>query len=90
MEDEEIKTLVTRLARPRPGGGTVVERSQILAEGADFTAVMKWIVDHGGEPEETAAAAPKGGLYGARLSDSGGGSATRQPSRFVLPAAALG
>jgi hypothetical protein len=89
MEDDDIRVLVTRLARPRPSGGTVIERAAVLAEGADFNAVMKWIIAHGGKPEETAKAVPKGGLYGSRLSDSGGGAASPNPSRFVLPPDAL-
>lgn len=90
MDDEAIRALVTRLARPMPSGGSVVERAAVLAEGADFTAVMAWIAKHGGRPEEVAPSRPKGGLYGSRLSDSGEGAASREPSRFVLPPDALG
>jgi hypothetical protein len=42
--------MVTRLARAHPSGGTVIERAAILSEGADFEAVMAWIVAHGGKP----------------------------------------
>jgi hypothetical protein len=88
MEDEAIRTLITRLARPRVAGGEVVERAAILAEGADFTEVMAWIVARGGRPEEIACADPSGGLHGARLHHAG----TAQPSlplRFILPPGAL-
>jgi hypothetical protein len=89
VEDDEIRTLVTRLARPdRSGGGTIVERAAILAEGADFTAVMAWIVAHGGKPETMAPTSTRHGLHGDRL-DHGGGAAARTPLRFVLPADAL-
>ena len=89
MEDDAIRRLVTRLARPHPSGGKVVERAGILAEGADFAAVMAWIVAHGGEPEATAvSAAPSGGLHGGRLTHSGTAQA-RLPLRFVLPAGEL-
>ena len=88
MEDEAIRTLVTRLARPRAAGGEVVERAAILAEGADFGDVMAWIVARGGRPEEIACADPSGGLYGARLHHSGLAPKTL-PLRFVLPPGAL-
>ena len=89
VDDDEIRALVTRLARPHPSGGTVVERVAVLAEGADFDAVMAWIVARGGEPEVTAPKASTSGLYGSHFHDSGG-SATAKPSRFVLPPGALG
>jgi hypothetical protein len=86
MEEEAIRTLVTRLSRQHPSGGTVVERAAILAAGADFDAVIAWILDHHGSPETVAAPAPKGGLYGARVSPTSGADT---PRRFVLPAGAL-
>ncbi|UUY03997.1 hypothetical protein LRS13_00260 [Svornostia abyssi] len=49
--DDEIRTLVTRLSRPHRSGGRVIERAAVLAEGADFDAVMVWIEAHGGRPE---------------------------------------
>lgn len=88
MDDEAIRTLVTRLARPRAAGGEVVERAAILAEGADFASVMAWIVAHGGRPEEIACPEPAGGLHGARLHHAGPAQASL-PLRFVLPAGAL-
>jgi hypothetical protein len=91
MEDENIRTLVARLARPHPSGGDVVERVAILAEGDGFAEVMKWIETHGGKPEEGAAAAPSGsrhGLHGARFDESSQ-TASGPPRRFVLPPGAL-
>jgi hypothetical protein len=88
VEDDAIKSLVTRLARSRPSGGTVVERAAIVAEGADFQAVMAWILAHGGTPEAAAQTSVRRGLHGSRINSSGG-SAAREPSRFVLPAGAL-
>ena len=86
MEDDEIRALVTRLARPhRPTGGAVVERAAILAAGADCDAVFAWIAEHGGEPEETTPVAVTGGLHGAR---SGGGRVA-PPSRYLLPPGTL-
>jgi hypothetical protein len=84
--DEEIRALVTRLARPHASGGDVIERSVILAEGGDFGAVVAWIAAHDGVPDATAASAPKSGLHGARLSDSAN---TRPPLRYVMPVGVL-
>ncbi|MEA2251307.1 MAG: hypothetical protein QOI62_2901 [Solirubrobacteraceae bacterium] len=88
MDDDAIRPLITRLARPHPSGGTVIERAALLAEGADFAEVMEWVIAHGGKPEAMVAAAPRRGLYSSRVDDSGG-SATPTPLRFVLPAGVL-
>jgi hypothetical protein len=85
--EDAIRALVTRLARPHSSGGHVIERAAILAEGSSFSTAMAWIVDHGGEPEEQAAAA-SGGLHGSRLNRSGG-SVSPTALRFVLPRGAL-
>ena len=53
MDDDAICALVTRLARPHASGGEVIERAAILAEGADFAAIMAWVIAHGGKPETT-------------------------------------
>jgi hypothetical protein len=88
MDDTEIRALVTRLGRPHRSGGVVVERAAILAEGADFDAVMAWILAHHGEPEVREAPAATGGLHSRRLSESPG-AAAEAPRRFLLPAGAL-
>jgi hypothetical protein len=88
MDDEAIRALVRRLARSHPSGGEVIERAAILAEGADFAAVMAWIVAHAGQPETTVSAGPKGGLHGSWLA-AGAGAEPRTPLCFVLPAGAL-
>ena len=88
VDDAEISTLVTRLARPHASVGVVIERAAILAEGVDFAAVMEWIIAHDGQPQTTLSAAPRRGLHGSRLND-GGGTESRTPLRFVLPASAL-
>jgi hypothetical protein len=89
VDDEAIRSLLTRLGRRDPSGGTVIERAALLAEGADFDAVMKWILTHGGEPEARSAKASTSGLHGSRVQESRGAE-SRPPSRFVLPAGALG
>jgi hypothetical protein len=88
VDEDEISAFVSRLARPHASGGVVIERAAILAEGGDFAAVMEWITAHGGKPE-TMSAAPRRGLHGARLTDSGGTESPRTPLRFVLPPGAL-
>lgn len=84
MEDEAIRTLVTRLSRAHPSGGEVIERAAILAEGADFDAVVGWIIAHEGRPEAAAPASTGGGLHGSRVAQP-----ARAPARYVLPAGAL-
>jgi hypothetical protein len=88
LDDDEIRLLVTRLARPDRSGGSVIERAAILAEGADFAAVMTWIVDHGGQAEAPVESSARHGLHGPRVHVTGGSEA-RPPARFVLPAGAL-
>jgi hypothetical protein len=88
MDDEAIRDLVTRLARPHASGGEVIERAAILAEGADFAAVIAWIEAHAGRPEAAVSPAPSRGLHGMRL-NGGGAEELRPPLRFVLPAGAL-
>jgi hypothetical protein len=88
MDDDAIRSLMTRLARAHRSGGTVIERAAILAEGADFEAVMAWIVAHGGKPEATVPTPSRSGLHGSRVHGSGGAE-PRTPSRFVLPPGAL-
>lgn len=89
MDDDAIRTLITRLARPHASGGTVVARAAILAEGADFDAVMAWITAHDGQPEAEQAAAPAGGLHGSRVNVGGGAPHATTARRFVLPPDAL-
>ena len=88
MDDLEINALLTRLSRPHSSGGVVVERAAILAAGADFPAVMDWIVAHAGTPDTTASEPRSGGLHGSRV-HGGGLTTSRAPLRFVLPAGAL-
>jgi len=88
VDDDAIRALVKRLARPDPSGGHVVERAAILAEGADSAAILDWITAHAGTPQAIASAAPRRGLHGSQV-NAGGASAPRRPLRFVLPADAL-
>jgi hypothetical protein len=88
MDDQEIRTLLTRLARPHSSGGQVIERAAILAEGAEFPAILAWITDHAGQPETAVVAATAGGLHSARMNDHGVAD-RRPPQRYVLPTASL-
>lgn len=88
VEDDAIRALLTRLARPDASGGDVIERAAILAAGSDFTAIMAWVIAHGGKPEAVAATVPSGGLHGARITD-GNAEQPTTPLRFVLPPGAL-
>jgi len=89
VENEDaIRAVVTRLSRPGPGGGAVVERAAILAEGADSGTIITWILTHAGQPEAIAPQASTRGLHGGRLSD-GLDVEGRPPRRYVLPASAL-
>jgi hypothetical protein len=84
VDDDAIRVLVTRLARPHPSGGSVIERAAIMAEGTGSADVMTWILSRGAVPEAVAErASMRQGLHGA--SDS----APRTVARFVLPAGAL-
>ena len=87
IDNEEIRALVAGLARPHCSGGDVVERAAIFAAGADAAAIVEWIVANGGVPEAPAAMAPSGGLHAQRR---GNRVRLRPPSRYVLPAGALG
>jgi len=88
VDDQAIRSLVTRLARAHPSGGTVIERAAIVAEGADAEAVITWIGAHGGKPEAAVETSTRRGLHGTRLHESGS-AAPRNAARFVLPAGAL-
>ena len=66
----------------------MIERAAILAEGADFSAVMNWITAHAGTPDGTVSATRSRGLHGSRM-NGGDATASRAPLRFVLPPGAL-
>jgi hypothetical protein len=83
-EDETMRVLVTRLARPHRSGGRAIERASLLSAGGDFDAAVAWIEAHGGEPESAAGKGEQRGLHSTRHEAK-----APQPQRFVLPAGAL-
>jgi hypothetical protein len=85
--DSDMAARVRRLARPHASGGTVIERSVIIAEGSDSAAILAWIDDHHGVGDSTAPAARMSGLHGAGVSGAGG--PAHPPRRFVLPPGAF-
>jgi hypothetical protein len=66
----------------------VIERAAILAEGAETTAVVAWIMAQDGRPEAAVARPSTSGLHGSRVSDTSG-TQSSPPSRYVLPAGTL-
>jgi hypothetical protein len=88
MDDETIRVVVKRLARPHPSGGATVERSVILAEGSDSGAIIAWVLAHSGVPDSTAATSANRGVH-ARPEQSGAEVSNRPPLRFVMPAGSL-
>jgi hypothetical protein len=88
VSDDAIRAVVKRLSRPHASGGQVIERAAIVAEGADATAIVAWILAHAGHPEAIVPRAPTRGLHGARLS-GGSGAESAVPRRYVLPVGAL-
>jgi hypothetical protein len=88
MDDSEIRSVVTRLSRPHPSGGKVIERAAILAAGGDFQGIMAWIIAHDGRAEAAVPTAPTRGLHGSRAEYSSGADVPT-PVRFVLPSGAL-
>ncbi len=83
---DQTAALVRRLARPHASGGMVIERSVILAEGANSAAILSWISEHDGIADSTPPPTRSQGLHGP------GASAPLRaapPQRFVLPARAF-
>jgi hypothetical protein len=82
-DDTAVRELVTRLSRPSRGGGHVIERAAMLAEGSEFSTIEAWVLDHGGQGE--AVPVPIGGGLFERAATR----PTPPPSRYLLPAGAL-
>ena len=85
-DDAAIAARVSCLCRPHASGGTVIERSVILAEGSGAVAMLAWIEDHHGVADYTVAGRRSGGLHGARVAAPPAGAPAK---RFVLPEGAF-
>jgi hypothetical protein len=83
-DDIAVRELVIRLSRPSRGGGHVIERAAILAEGSEFRSIEAWILEHGGQGEATPAPVGRG-LFVDRAATR----PTPPPTRYLLPAGAL-
>jgi hypothetical protein len=88
VDDDAVRTSVTRLSRPHASGGEVIERAAILAESADSSAVLTWIAADAGEPQDLAPRVCGRSLHSARVDDSEGAD-PRTPLRYVLPPGAV-
>lgn len=86
--DDEVREVVSRLARAHPSGGRTIERAAILAAGTDSGAILAWIVSHDGQPEAREPVPTGRGLHSARLSERAGAD-TRPPLRYLLPPGTL-
>jgi hypothetical protein len=82
MQDDAIRALVARLARPHRDGGLVIERAAIAASGGDAAAVEAWILAHAGRPEAIAETTRSSGLHGGRVAMATTRSSA--PRRFLL------
>ena len=89
MDDDEIRSLLGRLGRPHPSGGTVIERAAIVAEGRGSESVLRWMLAHGAEPEAAVASTARHGIHDAGRPDAGATRSAAAPSRYILPAGAL-
>lgn len=88
-EDDAIRAVVARLARPRGGDGHVIERAAIMAAGSDSAAIEAWILAHDGslEPTGPTESTSPSGLHGRRL--QGAAAQQRAPRRFLIPLGVL-
>jgi hypothetical protein len=50
VDDDAIRSLLTRLARALPAGGTIIDRAAVVAAGADSEGVTTRSLAHGAKP----------------------------------------
>jgi hypothetical protein len=89
IDDATIRAIVVRLARPIAPGAHIIERAAILAEGSDCAEIEAWILRAGGEPHSEVTMPLGRGLHAERA-NARSSRAVATPSRYVLPASALG
>jgi hypothetical protein len=88
VDDDAIRLLLRRLARPHPSGGSVVERAAVVAEGTGSDSVLDWMLAHGAQAEAAVVSTAHHGLHEAGRRDSQAARPSA-PSRYILPAGAL-
>ncbi len=88
IDEQTIRAIVARLARPSGSGAHIVERAAILAEGSDCAEIEAWILREGGKPHSDATVPQGRGLHAERA-HARSSPASAAPSRYVLPASAL-
>lgn len=87
-QEDVIRTLVARLARPGADHGHTIERAAIMAAGSQSAEIEAWIFAHAGRPEPIASETPTAsGLHGERQTSASG--ANQAPRRFLLPPGVL-
>ncbi len=88
MEDEAIRELLKRLARAHPSGGSVIERVAITSQGSGSESVLRWMIDHGAQPEAALATTARQGVHETGRGDAPTATSAA-PARYILPAGAL-
>jgi hypothetical protein len=88
IEDDAIREIVKRLARPGASGVHTIERAAILAEGSECAGIEAWIIRQGGEAHVDGPASRGHGLHAER-EQARSSPASAAPSRYVLPASSL-
>jgi hypothetical protein len=85
--DDGIRACVARLSRPRRGGGRVIERAAIMAEGSNCSAILDWLAAAAWTPEDAPADARRGGagLYGVGREAQRGRTRPEPPRRYFSP-----
>jgi hypothetical protein len=89
VDEDEIRIVLARLARPHASGGYVVGHAAILAEGTSFAALRTWILGHGGTLVAPESVAAHGGLHAVGRASLSGHQTPHQPRQYLLPSAAF-
>jgi hypothetical protein len=87
--DEDISALVARLSRPNRGGGRVIERAAIMAEGSRSAAILDWLSVASWTPEapvEDTTYRGGSGLHGTRRESDRNDARAQTPRRYISPA----
>jgi hypothetical protein len=86
--DEDISALVARLSRPNRGGGRVIERAAIMAEGSRSAAILDWLSGASWTPEAPVVSTEYrggSGLHGMRRESERNDARAQTPRRYISP-----